>query len=72
MEHLLHFNDNPEAQRAPSSRVASAGIYPTEGWEQFKPKVKNQSHNYHSMKVIYPIDPKSSKFEILETQKLID
>ena len=23
----------------------------TEGWEQFQPKVKNQSHNYHSMKV---------------------
>ena len=26
----------------------------TEGWEQYKPKVKNQSHNYHSRKVYTP------------------
>ena len=43
----------------------------TEGWEQFKPKVKNQSHNYHSVKV-YTLEitkiwnPRNSKFDRLK------
>ena len=44
--------DHSEVLQLQSFKVVplQQGKYGIENWEHFKPKVKNQSHNYHSMK----------------------